>query len=162
LDFKKGVKARYPALVALHPYGEVLPYRDNRVTVDPKHLDVFGVPVARLDYKIGENERKMVPEMYDCAEQILRSAKAEILPFTRGALDVPGSAIHEHSTIRMGDDVKRSALNGWCQMHEVPNVFCIDGAAFTTASEKNPTLTILALAWRSTDHLARELKAGRL
>ena len=54
------------------------------------------------------------------------------------------------------------ALNGFCQSHEVKNVFVVDGAAFTTASEKNPTLTILALAWRSTDYLAGEMKAGRL
>jgi choline dehydrogenase-like flavoprotein len=62
----------------------------------------------------------------------------------------------------MGDDRKRSALNGFCQSHEVNNLFVVDGAAFTTASEKNPTLTILALAWRSTDFLAQEMKARRL
>jgi choline dehydrogenase-like flavoprotein len=47
-------------------------------------------------------------------------------------------------------------------MHEVPNVFVVDGAAFPTSTEKNPTLTILALAWRSSDYLAGEMKAGRL
>jgi choline dehydrogenase-like flavoprotein len=53
-------------------------------------------------------------------------------------------------------------LNGFCQMHEVKNVFCADGAAFPTSTEKNPTLTILALAWRATDYLAGEMKAGRV
>jgi choline dehydrogenase-like flavoprotein len=62
----------------------------------------------------------------------------------------------------MGADPKRSALNGFCQAHDVKNLFVADGAAFTTASEKNPTLTILALAWRSTDYLAGEMKSGRL
>jgi choline dehydrogenase-like flavoprotein len=162
VDFKTAVKKRYPALVALHPYGEVLPRAENRVTVDEKHVDRYGVPVARIEYKIGENERKMAAEMYDTAEQILRAAKAEMVPFQRGHLDVAGSAIHEHGTCRMGADPKRSALNGFCQMHDVPNVFVVDGAAFTTASEKNPTLTILALAWRATDYLATEMKAGRV
>jgi choline dehydrogenase-like flavoprotein len=161
-DFKKGVKQRYPALVALHPYGEVLPQRYNRVTVEGTPVDKFGVPIARIEYKIGENERKMVSEMYDAAESILRAAKAEILPFERGWLDALGSAIHEHGTVRMGSDPKRSALNGFCQFHEVKNLFCVDGAAFPTATEKNPTLTILALAWRSSDYLAGEMKAGRL
>ncbi|MBY0374929.1 MAG: hypothetical protein K2Q23_13105, partial [Bryobacteraceae bacterium] len=50
----------------------------------------------------------------------------------------------------------------FCQMHEVKNCFVVDGSAFTTASEKNPTLTILALAWRATDYLASEMKAGRV
>jgi choline dehydrogenase-like flavoprotein len=162
VDFKEAVKKRYPALVALHPYGEVLPRAENRVRVDEAHLDRYGVPVARIEYKIGDNERKMASEMYDTAEQILRAAKAEIMPFQRGHIDVAGSAIHEHGTCRMGADPKRSALNGFCQMHDVPNVFVVDGAAFTTASEKNPTLTILALSWRATDYLAQEMKSGRV
>ena len=69
-----------------------------------------------------------------------------------------GSAIHEHATCRMGDDPKRSALNKFNQMHDVKNVFVTDGSSFTTASEKNPTLTILALSWRATDYLADEIK----
>lgn len=161
-SFKAGVKQRYPALLALHPYGEVLPRPGNRVRVDGSPVDRYGTPIARIEYAIGDNETKMAEEMYDTAESILRAAKAEILPYKRGALDVPGSAIHEHGTCRMGADKKRSALNGFCQMHEVNNVFVPDGAAFTTASEKNPTLTILALAWRSSDYLAEELRAGRL
>ncbi|MBI3210941.1 MAG: GMC family oxidoreductase [Candidatus Solibacter usitatus] len=161
-DFKKGVKDRYPSLVAIHPYGEVLPRRENRVTVEGTALDGFGIPTPRLEYKIGDNERKMAAEMYDAAESILKAAKAEIVPFRRGSLDVNGSAIHEHGTVRMGDDPKRAALNGFCQFHEVKNLFCVDGAAFPTATEKNPTLTILALAWRATDYLASELKARRL
>lgn len=161
-SFKSAVKKRYPALVALHPYGEVLPYRDNRVTVEGTANDQYGVPVARIEFKIGENERKMAAEMYDTAEAILRAAKAEVLPFRRGTVDMPGAAIHEHGTCRMGDDPKRSALNGFCQMHEVPNVFVMDGSAFPTATEKNPTLTILALAWRASDYLAEQLKRQRL
>jgi choline dehydrogenase-like flavoprotein len=62
----------------------------------------------------------------------------------------------------MGDDAKLSALNGFCQMHDVKNVFVVDGSAFTTASEKNPTLTILALAWRATDYMAGEMRRGNV
>jgi choline dehydrogenase-like flavoprotein len=92
----------------------------------------------------------------------MRAAKAEILPFERGALDNFGSAIHEHGTCRMGEDPKRSALNGFNQMHDVKNLFVVDGSTFTTASEKNPTLTILALAWRSTDYLAEQMRRGEI
>jgi len=80
----------------------------------------------------------------------------------RGRVDTPGEAIHEHGTCRMGDDPKRSALNAFNQMHEVKNVFVVDGSSFTTASEKNPTLTILALAWRATDYLADQFKKGNI
>ena len=161
-EFKKAVKRRYPALVALHPYGEVLPYADNRITVDGAGVDKYGVPIARIDFKYRDNERKMMREMYDKAAEIFHAAKAEIMPYDPNYMGIPGQAIHEHSTCRMGTDPKRSALNGFCQMHDVPNVYVVDGAAFTTASEKNPTLTILALAWRATDHLAEQVKARAL
>jgi choline dehydrogenase-like flavoprotein len=156
--FKKSVKDRFPALLSMHPYGEVLPYRHNRVTVEGTPQDQYGVPIARIEYTIGDNERRMVADMYDAAESIFRAVKAEILPFERGWIDSLGAAIHEHGTCRMGADPKRSALNGWNQMHGVKNVFVVDGSAFPTATEKNPTLTILALAWRATDHLAGEIK----
>jgi choline dehydrogenase-like flavoprotein len=162
LEFKKAVKERYPAVLALHPFGETLPKKDNRVTTQGSPLDRYGVPVARIAYRTGENERLMAEDMYNTIVEILHAAKAEILPFERGYLEPNGSAIHEHGTCRMGTDPKRSALNGFCQMHDVKNVFVVDGSAFTTASEKNPTLTILALAWRATDYMAGEMQRGNL
>ena len=62
----------------------------------------------------------------------------------------------------MSADPKRGPLNGFCQMHDVKNVFVVDGSAFPTATEKNPTLTILAMAWRASDYMAEELRAGRI
>ena len=162
LDFKKAVKERYPAVLALHPFGETLPKAENRITVKGSPLDRYGVPIARISYLTGENERRMSKDMYDTVLEILHQAKAEIVPFQLGYLEPNGSAIHEHGTCRMGADPKRSALNGFCQMHEVKNVFVVDGSSFTTASEKNPTLTILALSWRATDHMAAEMQRGNI
>ena len=109
------------------------------------------MPLLKIDYTIGENERKMTEHMADTMEEIVHAAGGVLVGYTRGELDKNGSAIHEHSTCRMGADPKRSALNGFNQMHEVRNLFVVDGSAFTTATEKNPTLTILALSWRATD-----------
>ena len=160
--YKREVRRRYPAWVELHPYGETLPRATNQVTVEGTPADRYGVPLPKIVYENGDNERRMVGEMYDTVEMILREAKAEVFQFERGSVDIPGSAIHEHGTCRMGEDPRRSALNGFCQMHAVKNLFVVDGSAFTSASEKNPTLTILALAWRATDHLAGQLKQGNL
>jgi choline dehydrogenase-like flavoprotein len=162
VSLKKDIKRRYPSWFEMHPYGEVLPYAHNRVTVDASKTDRYGVPLMKIDYKIGDNERKMAEHMYDTAEEILRAAGAELVTFNRGELDNMGSAIHEHGTVRMGQDPRRSALNAWNQMHEVKNVWVVDGSSFTTAGEKNPTLTILALAWRATDRLAEEIRKGDL
>jgi choline dehydrogenase-like flavoprotein len=161
-SFKREVKRRYPAWAEIHPYGEIVPNPENRVTVDESRVDAYGVPLPKITFKIGENERKMVEHMYDTVEELLHEAKAEIVEMTRGAVDTPGEAIHEHSTCRMGKDPKTSALSGYNQMHEVKNLFVVDGSAFSSASEKNPTLTILALAWRATDYLAEEIKRGNV
>lgn len=162
LGLKNDIRKRYPALIQMHPYGEVLPYRHNRISVDGTHHDRFGVPTIRIEYRLGENERRMVPRMYDVVEEILHAMKAEPLPYERGSLDELGAAIHEHGTCRMGADPGRSALNGFMQMHEVPNLFVTDGSAFPTPTEKNPTLTLLALAWRATDYMAEEMRRGNI
>ncbi len=162
LGLKKEIRKRYPALIQLHPYGEVLPYRENRITVEGTQHDRFGVPTIRIEYKLGENERKMIVRMYDVAEEILHAMKAEPLPYKRGDLDQLGSAIHEHGTCRMGEDPQRSALNRYLQMHEVKNVFVVDGSAFPTPTEKNPTLSILAFSWRASDYLAEQMRIGNI
>jgi choline dehydrogenase-like flavoprotein len=159
---KKEIKRRHPAWFEIHPYGEVLPYAHNRITVDPNRTDRYGVPLPAIDYRIGENERKMTEHMADTAEEIVKAAGGVLVGYKRGDLDRMGSAIHEHGTCRMGADPKRSALNAFNQMHEVRNLFVVDGSAFPTATEKNPTLTILALSWRATDYLAEQIKRGEL
>ena len=161
-SLKQAIKRRHPAWFEIHPFGEVLPYAHNRITVDPSRVDRYGVPLPRIDYQIGENERKMTEHMADTVEEIVKASGGVLVNYKRGQLDAMGSAIHEHGTCRMGADPKRSALNKFNQMHEVRNVFVVDGSAFPNASEKNPTLTILALSWRATDHLAEEIKRGNL
>src|SRR5262245_17816229 len=160
---KREIKRRHPAWFEIHPYGEVLPYAHNRITVGGEAgADRYGVPLPKIDYRLGENERKMADHMFDTAEAIAKSAGAVLVGYARGALDHNGSAIHEHGTCRMGADPRRSALNAFNQMHEVKNLFVVDGSAFPNATEKNPTLTILALSWRATDYLAERMKRGEL
>ena len=161
-DFKKDIRRRYPSWIELHPFGETLPRADNYVTVEGTPIDKYGVPLPKIVYSTSDNERKMVEEMYDTCEMILKEAKAEIFELERGKTDSNGSAIHEHGTCRMGDDPKRSVLNKFNRMHDVENVFVVDGSAFPSASEKNPTLTILAMSWRASDYLADQLKKGNL
>jgi choline dehydrogenase-like flavoprotein len=162
VTLKKEIRRRHPAWFEIHPYGEVLPYAHNRITVDSGRSDRYGVPLPKIDYRIGENERKMTEHMNDTVEEIVKASGGVLAGYKRGDLDRMGSAIHEHGTCRMGADPKRSALNAFNQMHEVKNVYVVDGSAFPNATEKNPTLTILALSWRATDHLADTLKRGDL
>jgi choline dehydrogenase-like flavoprotein len=73
-----------------------------------------------------------------------------------------GTSIHESGTVRMGDDPKSSALNKYCQAHDVKNLFVTDAAAFVTSPDKNPTLSILALSWRASEYLLEQAKKGNL
>jgi choline dehydrogenase-like flavoprotein len=161
-DFKKEVLKRYPALVQLHPYGEIPPREENRIEVDETQLDAYGVPLPRIHLSYSDNEKKMAAEMYDMVEALMHEAKAEPFDYRRDQWDGPGSAIHEHGTCRMGTDPKNSALNGFNQMHAVRNLFVVDGSSFPSSTEKNQTLTILAVAWRATDYLAEQIRRGNV
>ena len=81
----------------------------------------------------------------------------ERVPISRG-----GAIIHEVGTVRMGDDPKTSPLNRFCQAHEVKNLFVADGAPFVSNPDKNPTHTIVALAWRTAEYLAEEMRKGNV
>jgi choline dehydrogenase-like flavoprotein len=70
----------------------------------------------------------------------------------------PGRIIHEVGTTRMGVNAKTSVTNSFGQLHDVPNVFVLDGGPFVSQADKNPTWTIMALAWRASDYIIDELK----
>jgi choline dehydrogenase-like flavoprotein len=77
-------------------------------------------------------------------------------------ISVGGAIIHEVGTVRMGDDPRTSVLNKFSQSHEVRNLFVADGASFTGNPDKNPTHTIIALAWRMSEYLAEEMRKGNV
>jgi choline dehydrogenase-like flavoprotein len=161
-DYKAKVRRHYPAFVNLHPFAETIPRESNHVTVEGTPLDQYGVPLPKIVYSTGDNEKKMVEEVYDTLEMVLKEAKADIIDLQRGKTDFNGSSIHEHGTCRMGSDPRVSALNRFGQMHAIKNLFVVDGSAFPNSTEKNPTLTILALAWRASDYLADQFRKGNL
>ena len=78
------------------------------------------------------------------------------------AIYTGGSIIHEVGTTCMGNSKKDSVLNSWCQSWDIPNLFVTDGGPFVSNADKNPTLSIMALAWRASDYLLSELKKGNI
>ena len=156
-SYKRGVRDTYPAVVRLHAFGEVLDYEHNYIDLDPKRRDQYGMPLARIHYTIGDNERRMHKDMLSRSEEILRACGAEILSVPQEP-DVPGATIHELGGCRMGADPSKSVVNSFGQTHEARNLFVVDGSIFVTTSEKNPTITILALSLRSAEYLAEQLR----
>ena len=146
--------------VQLIGFGECLPYASNFVEIDKETVDVYGIPVLRIDMQWGANEKAMIPDMAVTAAEMLEAAGARnVQPFAFPNR-VPGYAIHELGIARMGTEATASVLNQFQRTHDVDNLYVMDGAGFPSGACQNPTLTIMALAVRSCDHLLEEMKRG--
>jgi choline dehydrogenase-like flavoprotein len=156
---KSSVRKYHPSLISLGGFGEVLPRKENRVTLDPDVRDAWGLPVLRFDYRFGDNELKMAKDMADTVEEMLRAAGAENIKVERELLP-PGWSIHEIGTARMGDDPRTSVTDRFCRLHDVPNVYVGDGSPFVSGGTQNTTWSILAMCWRAMDHLKERMRAG--
>jgi choline dehydrogenase-like flavoprotein len=160
-EFKKHVRDYAGATIEIGAFGEVLPRYENAVDIDPDVKDAWGVPVLRFSYKFGENERKMAKDMAIAGREMFEAAKFEVLSNSDEMLP-EGWSIHELGTARMGNDPKTSVVNQFQQCHDVKNLLVVDGSTHVNASCQNPTWTIMALCWRSCDHLADQLRKGEV
>jgi choline dehydrogenase-like flavoprotein len=148
--------------VNLVGFGECLPYFENFVELDPNVVDTFGIPVLKIHMQWGENEKKMVPDMAETASEMMAAAGARnIQPFMVPDR-VPGYGIHEMGVARMGADPKTSVLNQYQQSWDVDNLYLMDAASFTSGACQNPTLTIMALALRSSEALLERMRSGEV
>src|SRR6185436_5095991 len=100
-------------------------------------VDQWGIPVLRFHWKWGDYERNQARHMQQTFRSIIAEMGGEVLDAMPTAeqeygLSVGGSIIHEVGTTRMGSDRSRSVVNGWCQTHDVPNLFIADGGPFVT------------------------------
>ena len=142
-------------------FGEMLPYEDNRMTLDYEQKDQWGLPTVTFDAEYKENELNMRKDMMEqAAEMLTKAGLRDVQPFDNGS--APGLGIHEMGTARMGRDPKTSVLNGYNQVHAVKNVYVTDGAFMTSASCVNPSLTYMAFTARAANHAVEELKKGNI
>ena len=155
--YKDAVRQRYPAFLTFSPYGEMLPNKDSFIDLDNDRRDLFGLPMARRHVSWSENDKKIFADMNRWSVEILTSSGAEI----HSVAEHPQTN-HELGGCRMGSDPRRSVVNADCRTHDVPNLYVVDGSVFPSASEKNPTHTIMALAARLADHLATRLRKGEV
>ena len=159
--YKQSVKEPVSSL-RLSGFGESLPRFDNFVELDPSLVDVFGIPALRIHMTWSENEKAMIPDMAETAAEMLDAAGAQNIRPWMVPDRIPGMGIHEVGVARMGNDPKTSVLNQFQQSHDVTNLFVMDGSSFVSSGCQNPTLTIMALAVRSTDYLLDEMRKGIL
>lgn len=147
--------------IGIGGFGEVLPYHENKVTLDKTRKDKWGLNILAIDSELKENEKKMRVEIINDAKEMLEKAGVkDVYSYDRDG--VMGHGIHEMGTARMGKDPKTSVLNKWNQVWDAPNVFVTDGSFMASSSCVNPSLTYMAFTARAADHAVSELKKQNL
>jgi choline dehydrogenase-like flavoprotein len=164
---KDDYRRLYGATIGFAGRGEMIPNEKSYCELDPNVVDRFGIPVLRFHFQWTDHEFRQAKHM----QETFRAIIAELggtpmapMPSAESGYGIlaGGRIIHEIGVTRMGHDPKTSVLNAHCQAHDVKNVFVADGGPFVSQPDKNPTWTILALAWRTSDYIIEQRKAGAL
>jgi choline dehydrogenase-like flavoprotein len=158
---KRDIRKIYGANVHFAGRGEMIPNEQSFCEIDPNAVDQWGIPVLRFHFKWSNDEILQAKHMQDTFKEIILAAGGRVTgmsaPISRG-----GEIIHEVGATKMGDDPKTSVLNQWCQAWDCKNLFITDAAPFVSNADKNPTLSITALGWRTSDYIADQIKKRNL
>jgi len=160
-ETKEKARKLGPWMAFISGFGEMLPNPDNRVTLNEKNLDKWGMPIVHIECEQGPNEANMAKQIMADGKAMMEAAGGFVVSQSNQP-GTPGLGIHEMGTARMGKDPMTSVLNKFNQAHEAPNLFCTDGAAMASSGCQNPSLTYMALTARAANHAAELLKEGKL
>lgn len=150
-----------PWMVYISGFGEMLPYTHNRVTLDAKKTDNWGLPLLNIECTHGANEEKIAKQIIEDGVAMIEAAGGMVMSKAQQP-GPPGLGIHEMGTACMGIDPKTSVLGKFNAAHDVPNLFITDGAAMASSGCQNPSLTYMALSARAANHVADRLADGSL
>jgi choline dehydrogenase-like flavoprotein len=164
--FKEDVRRYYGSFVGFAGRGEMIPNENSYCELDPEVKDKWGIPVLRFHWKWSEHETRQAHHMQTTFASLIEAmgGKLRSQPPADGAkaIEPGGKIIHEVGGTIMGADAKKSVTNQWCQTWDVKNLFVTDGGPFVSNADKNPTLTIMALAWRASDYMIDQMRKGNL
>ena len=150
-----------PWTMGIGGFGELLPYHENKISLDQTRKDKWGLSVLAMDAELKENEFKMRKDILLEAVNMLAAGGVKNIETYDGGHQV-GDGIHEMGSARMGNNPKTSVLNKFNQVWDAPNVFVTDGACMVSSACQNPSLTYMALTARAADHAVKELKKNNL
>lgn len=166
IELKSGVRKIYGAFMGFSCRGEMIPNDYSYCEIDKDRIDEWGTPVLKFHFKWGEDEIQMAKHARETFREIIETAGGEVLtnfgPENNWGISPGGAIIHEVGAARMGADRSTSVLNPYCQAWDCKNLFITDGAPFVSNANKNPTLTILALAWRTSEYAADQVRKGNI
>jgi choline dehydrogenase-like flavoprotein len=163
---KEDMRRYYGSFIGLSGRGEMIPNENSYCEVDPNAKDRWGIPTLRFSWKWSDHETRQAAHMQRTFAAIIEEMGGKVLGKPeldgRKAIAPGGFIIHEIGGAIMGADPRTSVVNQWLQSWDVKNLFITDGAPFPSNADKNPTLTIMALAWRSADYMLQALKRREL
>jgi len=166
LELKRNVRRMYGAQVGFTGRGEMVPNADSYCELDPHTVDEWGIPVLRFHFKWSQDEILQAKHMQDTFKEIITAMGGkyftEATAENNWGISRGGAIIHEVGAARMGADPKTSVLNSNCQAWDCKNLFVTDAAPFVSNADKNPTLTISALGWRTSEYIADQVKKRNL
>jgi len=157
---KEDMRRYYGSFMSFTCRGEMIPNADSYCEIDTEVKDKWGIPTLKFHFRWSDEELRMVAHFQETTKQIIERLGGRVLwgDMSPGdAISKGGEIIHEVGTARMGDDPGSSVTNQFGQSWDIDNLFIADGSVFASKAHKNPTLTIMALAWRSSDYLADQL-----
>jgi choline dehydrogenase-like flavoprotein len=160
-DFKDALSEPGGWTMGIGGFGEILPYHENKITLDKNKKDKWGLNTLSFDAEWKDNERKMREYMKKDAMEMMTAAGVKNVNGFNGD-GTMGRGIHEMGTARMGNDPKTSVLNKWNQVWDAPNVCVTDGSFMVSSNCVNPSLTYMAMTARAVDHAVEELKKGNI
>jgi choline dehydrogenase-like flavoprotein len=164
VPLKEELRRYYGSVVGFAGRGEMIPNANSYCEIDPGGaVDRWGIPTLKFHWQWSAHELNQAAHMQHTFRELIEAMGGRVLSPPRAgaaAIDPPGYIIHEVGGAIMGNDPSRSVLNSWCQSHEVPNLFVTDGAGFVSNADKNPTLSILAIAWRACDFIVDGMRKG--
>ena len=166
-QLKNDYRRYYGATVGFSGRGEMVPNADSYCELDPTVVDRWGIPVLRFHWKWSDHEYAQVKHMQETFRALIADMGGEVwspMPTREQGYGIAtgGRIIHELGCTRMGSDPSSSVVSSNCQAHDCRNLFIADGGPFVSQADKNPTWTILALAWRTSDYITEQRKAGAL
>lgn len=160
---KEEARRYYGASVGFAGRGEMIPNENCYCEIDPERVDQWGIPTLRFHWKWSDHEINQATHMQTTFADIINSMGGSATPRPgKEALNKPGEIIHEAGTAMMGADAKSSVVNSFGQTWDVKNLFLMDASILPSNPDKNLTLTVMALAWRSADYLLDEMKQGNI
>jgi choline dehydrogenase-like flavoprotein len=159
--FKESLTEPGQWVMGINGFGELLPYHENKISLDKSKKDKWGLPVLAMDAELKDNEHKMRKDIVLEAVAMLEVAGAKSINRYDTGHNV-GDGIHEMGSARMGRDPKTSVLNAHNQVWDAKNVFVTDGACMVSSACQNPSLTYMALTARAANFAVEELKKGNL